>query len=146
MTLNHVSESTRRFIKGGPLLDTEAFGGGDLNVIDIIPIPEWLKDAVPKSHGQKILDRILSQKMINAIDLRLIEDFENRAVELFRGSEVAAKGLFDNNAHPGVFFRRLRKIGFLNLRDHLGINNGRCGQVEEAITLQMALLVEFLEA
>jgi hypothetical protein len=38
--------------------------------------------------------------MINPIDLRLVEDFENCAVELSGGGKVAAKGLFDDDTDP----------------------------------------------
>ena len=109
MALNHVPQGAGRFIKGGALLDAEAFRSGDLNVVHVIAIPKRLENAVSKSQHQKILNRIFPQKMIDAIDLRLVEGFENRAVEFSGRGKVVAKGLFDDNADPRVSIRGPRQ-------------------------------------
>src|SRR3984893_2255975 len=145
MALNHVPQGARRFIKGGALLHSESLRGGDLDVVHVIAIPKRLENSVSKSQRQKILDRVFPKKMINPIDLRLIEGFKNCAVEVSSRGKVMAKGLFDNDADPRVFGRWPRQSRCANLPDHLGINGGRRCQIVQAVTLEMALPVEFFK-
>ncbi len=91
------------------------------------------------------MDRILSQEVIDAIDLRFVECFQNGAIEFSRRGEVVAKGLFDDDTDPGVSIRRTRQARLFELGDHLGVNGGRRRQIVQAIALQVALLIEFFD-
>src|ERR1700680_1132241 len=146
MALNHIPQGACRFIKGGALLHSEGLRGRDLNVVNVIAIPKRLENSVPKSQRQKILDRIFPQKMIDPIDLRLVEDFENCTVELSGRGKVVAKGFFDDDADPRVIGRWLRQARCADLADHLGINGGRRREIIQAVALQVALAVEFFKA
>ena len=146
MALNHVAQRARGFIKRRPLLHAEALRGGDLNVIDVVAIPKRLEDAVPESQHQKILNRVFPQKMIDAIDLRLVESFENVRLSSLAEARSRPKGFSMTMRDPGFILRRLRQASLLDLGDHLGINGRRRSKVVQAIAFQMALAVEFFQA
>src|SRR5437588_1961872 len=46
---DHVAQCSGFFVKSGSLLDSQDFSGGDFHVIDVIPVPDWLKQEIPKS-------------------------------------------------------------------------------------------------
>ncbi len=62
-------------------LDAEVLGHGDLHVVDVAPVPERLEDAVAEAEDEQVADGLLAQVVVDAIDLRLVEDAHDRAVE-----------------------------------------------------------------
>ena len=77
MALNHVPGGAGGFVEGRALLHSEDFRGGDLHVIDVIPVPQRLKNAVPEAQHQKVLHRVFSKVMVDAINLRFIKRFKD---------------------------------------------------------------------
>ena len=59
-----------------------ALGHGDLHVVDIVAVPQRLKDGVGKAEGQDILDRLLAQIVVDAVDLVLVEHGVDLLVEV----------------------------------------------------------------
>ena len=57
---------------------------------------------LPKRRDQKILHRVFTQIMVDAIDLRFVENAQHRPVQLARGGQVAAERLLDDQARPGL--------------------------------------------
>ena len=82
--------------------------------------------------------------MIDAVDLRLIENAEDDLVELLGGSEVAAEGLFDDDARPRIGRTGLGKAGAAELLDDLGINFGRRGKIKQAVAAEFLGGFQFL--
>src|SRR5262249_16899034 len=49
MIRNHVTEGAGSFIERSAVFNSDRFGCGDLHVIDVSAVPEWLDDAVGKA-------------------------------------------------------------------------------------------------
>ena len=52
-------------------LDADRLGHGDLHVVDVIAVPQRLEDAVGEPEHHDVLDRLLAEIMVDAIDLAL---------------------------------------------------------------------------
>ncbi len=48
-------------------------GHGDLDVIDIVAVPQRLENRVGKTEDEDILDGLFAQVVVDAVDLILIE-------------------------------------------------------------------------
>src|SRR6266508_683082 len=81
-------------------LDAELPGDGDLDVIDVAPIPDGLEDPVREPEHHQVLDRLFPEVVIDPEDLLLLEHAGELAVERPRGVEVAAERLLDDDAPP----------------------------------------------
>ena len=69
MILHHVAQGTGGFVVSGPALDSECFGGSDLDVIDVAGVPDGLKDGVGETENENVLRCLLPKKMIDAVSL-----------------------------------------------------------------------------
>ena len=56
------------------------FGDGHLHVIDVPAVPDRLEDAVGEPEREDVLDRLLSEVVIDAVDLRLAEPVRSSAL------------------------------------------------------------------
>src|SRR5690606_1180350 len=68
MVRDHIPQRTRLVVVTSAPLDTECFGDRDLNMVDVISVPNRFKDAVPKAEDEQILHRFLTKVMVNAVD------------------------------------------------------------------------------
>src|SRR5439155_10476108 len=133
VALNHVAERTGGFVKTTAALDAERFGGGNLHVVDVVAIPERLKDAVAKAENEQVLHRIFAEVVVNAVDLIFFKDIVDNLVEFLGGGEVAAKRFFDDDADPRLGITGARKAGAAELLDDVGIHFWRRRKVKDAI-------------
>ena len=92
------------FVIAAAALDAEFLRHRDLHVIDITAVPDRLENAIGEAENQDVLNGFLAEIMIDAIDLRLVENRGDFPVQSFRGFEVAAKGLLDYDAAPVAIF------------------------------------------
>ncbi len=69
MALNHVSQRAGLFIITRAIFNTQRFGHGDLDVINVISIPQWLQHRIGKTEHHQILYGLFPQIMVNAINL-----------------------------------------------------------------------------
>ena len=109
VALNHVAKCAGGFVKAAAALDAEGFRGGDLHVVHVVAVPQRLENAVAEAQDQQVLDGIFAEIVVDAVDLLLFEDVEDDLVQFFGGGKVAAKGLFDDDARPGIRIRGLAR-------------------------------------
>ena len=83
-------------------LDAEVLGHRDLDVVDVAPVPERLEDAVAEAEDEQVADRLLAQVVVDAVDLRLVEDADQGVVEVARRVEVVAERLLDDDPRPAL--------------------------------------------
>lgn len=81
-------------------LHPDRFGHGDLNVVDRVPVPDALEHGVGEPEDQDVLDRLLSQEVIDPKYLGLIEDLSYDPIELPGAGQISAEGLLDHDACP----------------------------------------------
>ena len=133
MVLHHVPQRAGHVIIMGAVLHPDGLGHGDLDVVDVSLVPQGLENRVAEAHHQEILDKLLGEVVVDAVDLALVEDREDGPVEPFRGAEVAAEGLLEH--HPGVAapLRLLGEACLLHALHHGADELRRDGQVEDAV-------------
>ena len=66
-------------------------------MVDVLPVPEWLEDAVCEAKHEQVLHRLLAEIMIDAIDLVFPKELVQRSVELTGRLEIASEGLLDDH-------------------------------------------------
>ena len=133
MVRNHVPQSTGGFIVRTTLAHTHGLGGGNLNIIDIAPIPNRLKDTVGKTEHHQVLDGFLAQVVIYSEDLFFFQDLFHFDIEFHRRSQISTERLFDDDPAPAVtvLFRHAGSAEFLD--DGSKVTRGCCQIVEMVV-------------
>ncbi len=131
MILHDIPQGAALFVIGTAPFHAEGFANGNLDMVDIIVVPDRLEDHVGKPEDQQVLDRFLTEVMVDPVDLAFLESGLDGLVELSGGIQVAAEGFFHNQPGPAALGRiasgqpRLVKLIY-----HRCNGIGRSGQVE----------------
>jgi hypothetical protein len=126
--------------RSAPAPDAHVLGGGDLHVVDEVPVPDRLEQAVREAERQYVLDRLLPQVVVDAVDLRLVEHRQDLAVQLLRLGLPRAERLFDDDAHVGLVVLVEPVLAELLHDQAEEVRRGR--EVEDAAERDPGLLVE----
>ena len=105
MVLKHVAHDARFLVVPSAGFDADVLRCSDLDVVDPLPIPQRLEDRVREPEHEHVLDGLFPEVVVDAKDLMLGEEAEHELVQSRRRLEVAAKWLFDHDAHPRSFAR-----------------------------------------
>src|SRR5262249_56637391 len=100
MVRHHVAQRAGFFVEAAAGLDADGLVGGDLNVVDVIAIPQRLEDAVGEAQHQNVLDGFFAEEMIDAVDLLLGQYLEDLGVERLRRGKVVPEGFFNDHPPP----------------------------------------------
>ena len=103
MVLHHIAQGARTLVKAGATLNPQCFGGRDLDVIDVMRVPERRENRVRESQNQNVLRGFLAEKMIDSVSLLFGEGTADDAVEFARRSQIGAERFFNNDAGPASF-------------------------------------------
>ena len=143
VVLDHVAERPGLVVEAGAGPDPDVLGGGDLDVVDVVAVPERLEHAVGETERQQVLDRLLAQVVVDPEDLALLEHVEHLAVEFERLLQGGAEGLLDDHPHlrVGVGGEAVLPESGDDQREEVG--GGR--QVEGAVERFSGLAVELGE-
>ena len=98
MILHHVTQRPRLVEIACARADPLALGDRDLHVIDIVAVPDRLDERVGETEDQQVLDRLLAEVVIDAVDLVLAEILVQLEVQHARALEILAEGLLDHDA------------------------------------------------
>ena len=77
----HVPDGSGLFVIEATMFHSEGFGYGNLDVIDILPVPYGFKNSIGEAKHQNVLHGFFAQIMINAVDLVFMEDVSQRVIE-----------------------------------------------------------------
>ena len=80
---NHVAQRAGCVVETAAVSDAKLLVDGDLDVIDVIAIPDRLEHAVGESQHQDVLHRLLAEIVIDPVNLLLIDYFQELAVKRF---------------------------------------------------------------
>src|SRR5664279_1069367 len=109
-------------------------------MVNVTAIPDGLENSIREPQRQNILDRFLSQVVIDAIDLAFRSDSQELLVQSLGGIEVVAKRLFDNHAAPmAVLFGH--QADFRKPLDDVAKEVGRGGEVKKIIAVGVVFLI-----
>ena len=73
MVLADVSKSSDLLVEGTAATDSDVLRDGDLDVVDVMPVPQWFEYRVGESKDEQVLDGFLAEVVIDAEDLLLRE-------------------------------------------------------------------------
>ena len=82
MILHHVSQSTSLVVESTSTLDAHILYCRDLHTLDVVAIPERLEDTISKTQSHDILHRLLSEEVIDAIELMFVEGLAVDLIQL----------------------------------------------------------------
>ncbi len=142
MVLQHVARRAGLLVERAAVLDADRLRHGDLDVVDVAPIPERLEDPVAEPEDQQVADRLLAEVVVDAVDLRLAEDLADLAVEPLRRLEVVPERLLDDDPPPAAVVVLVVQPDPPELRDDLGELRRLRGEVEQPVPARAVLLVE----
>ncbi len=148
MVLDDVSRYPDLLVEVDAPLDPDVLGHGDLHMIDVLARPEGLEDGVAEAEDEEVLDRLFPEVVIDPVDLALVEEREQLAVERLGRAEVDAEGLLHDHALVGRVLRvrgRDDEPALLQAADDLGDLVRPDRQVKEPVAAGAALLVDALE-
>jgi len=144
VVLHHVAQCARLLVVAGARADAFLLGDRDLHVVDVLLVEQRLEDAVREAHHEDVLDGLLAQVMIDAVDLRLLEHLGDRVVDHARALQIAADRLLDDDARDPALGRRHepRARELLHGRRE---ERRRNREVVDAVPVQAALVLDDVE-
>src|SRR6202012_5268802 len=96
--LHNVANCAGGVVEGAAALNTEILGHGDLDALDVVAIPEGLHEGVCEAEHEEVVHRALAEVMVDTKYVYFVEGFVENLIQFASGFEVAAKGLFDDDA------------------------------------------------
>ncbi len=78
---HHVAQCTGRFIEVAAMLDADRFGNRDLDVVDVIAVPEGLENPVGEPEHHDVPNRLLSKIVVDAVNLILVQYAEDLLIQ-----------------------------------------------------------------
>src|SRR5262245_56120825 len=97
MIRDHIAKRAGLFVVTSAVADPQRFRRGDLNVVDTVAIPDWLKHRIAKSKHNEVLNRLFAQVMVDAVHLMFLECSRNEDVEAASRVQVVSERFFNNN-------------------------------------------------
>ena len=143
VVLDEIAKRSGPFVVAGAALDADFLRRGDLDVVDEVAVPDGLEQRICESQRHQVLDRLLSQVVVDAKDLRLLEYVQHTLVQLARRREIEAERLLDHDP-------RLRSFAAVQPRGaELGADQReelrRRRQVEDTVQRVAGLIVEIAQ-
>ncbi len=78
---DHVAIGAGALVEVGPLREAERLGHVDLDVVDVVAVPDRLEEAVREAEREDVLGGLLAEEVVDAEDLLLVEDLVQLGVE-----------------------------------------------------------------
>ena len=124
--------------------DADVLGHRDLDVVDVVGVPDRLEHRVGEAQREDVLHRLLAEVVVDPEHRPAREDLAQRVVELARRLEVVAERLLDDDAPPAAV-ASLRQAVLLELLDDVAEELRRDREVEGVVAGGPAGLVELLD-
>ena len=146
MVLHHVAQRAGLLVVAGARADAFLFGHRDLDVVDVLLVEQRLEDAVGEPQDQDVLDGLLAEVVIDAVDLALVEDLAIAsliACALARSWPIGFSTIRRaNGAGPTGGAHEPGAGELLHGRDE---HRRRHGEVVDAVARQAALVLDGVE-
>ena len=97
---DHVAVGTGRLVEGGAGVEAERLGHVDLDVVDVLTVPDRFEQSVREAEGEDVLGCFLAEEVIDAEDLLLGERLMDVGVQRLGAGEVGAERLFHDDPRP----------------------------------------------
>src|SRR6202012_3787021 len=125
------------------MTNAELLLDGDLDMVDMIAIPDRLENAVGKAQHQDVLYRFLAEIMVDPINLLLVHELLEFMVELLGRFQIGAEGLFDDEPPPRAVLRQHACAGkrFCDRQERAW----RGGEIKQPIAAGLAFRLKLIE-
>ena len=137
MVRNHVAQRPGRLVELAALLHPDSFGRRDLHMIDPITVPDRFEQAVGEAERQDVLDGVLTEEMVDAENLVLVQGAQDARIQFARRFEAVPERLLDHDPAPGFLgasgLGLIGKSGFAELLHHDAEKLIRDGEIEDHI-------------
>ena len=100
MVRHHVAQRAGCVVVITAAADGQQFSDSDLDVVDVIAIPDRLKKPVGEAQHHDVLHRFLAEIVIDAENLVFLENAEQLLIQRMRTGKVGAERLFDDDPPP----------------------------------------------
>ena len=94
---HHVSVGAGPLVERCSLVQAEVLGYVDLNVVDVVPVPDRLEQPVGEPERQDVLRGLLAEEVVDPEDLLLVEHLVQPAVQLAGRRQVDAERLLHHD-------------------------------------------------
>ena len=143
MVLDHVAQRAGFLVVGAARLDADALADRDLHVVDVIPVPQGLEDAIGPAEDEDVLDGLLPEVVVDPVDLILAPRRCHHLVERPRRGQIAPERLLDDDAHPALAaLRRAVQPRLAEPRDQVRVERRGRRHVEEPVAARAALALD----
>ena len=103
---DHVAVRAGVLVEAGAVLDRQGLGHVDLDVVDVVAVPDRLEHAVREPQREQVLHGLAAEEVVDAEDALLREDRVHERVELHGALQVHAERLLEHHPRaciePGV--------------------------------------------
>ena len=100
MVRHHVAQRAGCVVEAAAVADAEFLVDRDLHVVDVVAVPDRLEHAVGEAQHQDVLDGLLAEIVIDPVDLVLVDELQQFAVQRPGRGQVGAERLFDHQPPP----------------------------------------------
>ncbi len=115
-------------------------------MVDVIAIPDRLKNTVCQTERQNVLDGLFAEIVVDAVHLRFLEYLLDFAIELACAGQVRPERFFNDDAHKGVLVGGfIQSHGAELVDDDWEQLRGR-GEIEEPVALRAVFPIDFGES
>ena len=111
MVLNHIPQCTCTIIETDAALESHRFGDSDLDMLDMLGVPQRFEQDIGKAQRQQILHRLFAEIMVDTENALFGEGGGDGIVDRARRRKIGAERLFEANAHLVSSQSRRRKAG-----------------------------------
>jgi len=132
VVLKHVAKNAAAIVVGSAPTDCHRFRDSNLDVVDVLVIPQRLEQRVGKPENQDVLNGVLAEIMIDAVKLIFPPVFVQCLVECHGRFQIVPKRFLDNEPAEAAIF--LVQPGLPEMAAELGVEFGRYRQVIQAAT------------
>jgi hypothetical protein len=143
VVLDHVAQRAGLLVVRAARLDADALADGDLHVVDVVPVPQGLEDAIGPAEDEDVLDGLLPEVVVDPVDLVLAPRRGHDLVERPRRGQIAPERLLDDDAHPALAaLRRAVQPRLAEPRDQMRVERRWRRHVEEPVAARAALALD----
>src|SRR3984885_15728526 len=143
MVLQNVTQRSSFFIEWSAAFNADTLGRRDLNVIDIVAVPDRLKDSVRKAKDQDVLHRLFAKVMVDAEDLVLIKYLVHIIIQLSGRFQIVPERLLDDD--PCMALLGMRHALRAKPVDDVGKILRSHGKVKQPVALRSTFFVDLFE-
>jgi len=133
VVLDDVTGSPDAVVVTRPGPDADLLGHGDLDVVDVVGVPQRLEHRVREPHREDVLDRLLAEVVVDAEHVAFLEHVGDHPREFPGRVEVVPEGLLDDHPAPLVATVALIEARVREVTAHDGEPGGWDGQVEGVV-------------